>query len=391
MRILFLTPFVPRADAPHGGGVYVANHVRSLANHAELGLCALCPPGQAWEPEPGLWQWQSRTELPSKATGVAGLCQRGANLWRWRHLPLVVCKAQHPGFATAIQQALAQFRPTVVCVEQGQLAQYLPLLTAIPTLLTDHEAGCSANTRTGLGAWGDARDRRLWHHFARQYYGKATAVQAVTQADAHTLQALLGRPVGTRPLSYHVPERSVRPERSPPRALFLGSYSHGPNPQAARHLATRVWPLVLARQPDAELWLAGPDGNNIADLAKLPGVRVLGYVEDLAGLLGQVRFMLAPLYQGGGVRIKALTAISHGLPLVTNALGARGCDAPEPAVVRAENDAALAHASLRWLADPADAQRAGTLAQAWAAANLRPDAVAKHQLALLHELVQRWA
>ncbi len=135
--------------------------------------------------------------------------------------------------------------------------------------------------------------------------------------------------------------------------MFLGDYNHRPNPEAAEMLVRDVLPLLLAGDPTAELWLAGPNQERVQHLAAVPGVRILGFVPDLRTLFGQVRVLLAPLLSGGGFRMKSLAALAHGLPVVTNALGARGCTAQRPARTVVEGPRALADATLDLLRSPA--------------------------------------
>ncbi len=115
---------------------------------------------------------------------------------------------------------------------------------------------------------------------------------------------------------------------------------------------------------------------------------MLGFVPDLPGLFAQVRLLLAPLWSGRGFRVKAATALAHGVPVVTNILGARGLPAPPPAMQKAEDSDELAALAATLLRDPARAAEAGAAAHAWARRRLAPAAVAKTQLQRLHELVQ---
>jgi glycosyltransferase involved in cell wall biosynthesis len=126
----------------------------------------------------------------------------------------------------------------------------------------------------------------------------------------------------------------------------------------------------------------------VEELGALPGVRVLGFVEDLGELLAQGRLLLAPLFSGAGTRIKVLTALAHGLPVVSNALGLRGIGAKAPAVQRREGLLELVDAALELLRSPPLAQRAGTAARRWAEQNLSAEAVAHLQLQRAADLVQ---
>ncbi|HEX2213207.1 MAG TPA: glycosyltransferase family 4 protein, partial [Mycobacterium sp.] len=57
-----------------------------------------------------------------------------------------------------------------------------------------------------------------------------------------------------------------------------------------------------------------------------PGVRDLGFVEDLPGFFRTCRALMAPIKTGGGVRVKILDAVRMGLPVVgtTAAIGDLG-------------------------------------------------------------------
>lgn len=385
MRILLLTPFLPSVRAPHGGGAYLGALARGLAAHVELGLVHLAHANEP-APEPDLWRF---TASAPYVGGGGGPGHRLRMLWRWRRKPLLVAKYWQPSLRTALRRAREQFAPCAALVEMAQMAQYLelPELADLPTILTDHEAGRPANADTGLGPAADARDERLWRTYVPRSYGRATALQAVTDEDAAALRERLGRDVATRPPTLGMPARTVDPAAAPARALFVGDYRHAPNREAAQRLCDEVWPRVLAGRPDAELWLVGPNEAPIAPLAERPGVRVTGMLPDLAAAFAAARLMLAPLWSGGGFRVKNATALAHGLPIVTNALGARGCRAPEPACTVAETAEELAAAAVRLLDAPALAADAGASARSWALARYAVDPVAQDQLRRIEALL----
>ena len=309
-------------------------------------------------------------------------------LWRWRNRPLLVAKYWQPELVDCIQAARREFQPDVALVELAQMAQYLPALRGLPTIFTDHEAGRPANAPTGLGAGADRRDNRLWQQYIRNHYPLATAIQAVTQEDADALAEQTGRDVSVRPPTLHIPDTACHPGAAPKAALFFGDYRHGPNPEAATRLATEVWPLVRNAQPDAELLLAGPNEQAIRSLHGLPGVRVVGFAPDLAKLLGSARVVLAPLWSGGGFRVKNATALAHGVPVVTNELGSRGCLAGDPACLIGETAEQLAMATVRHLASAEFAEAAGAKAREWAQAQFAPGAVAQRQLERIELLLR---
>ena len=106
------------------------------------------------------------------------------------------------------------------------------------------------------------------------------------------------------------------------RVLFVGNFAHSPNVTAAQWLTEAIWPRVRAVAPDMQLLIVGrnpPDFLMAGD-----GIDVLGYVEDLSALMQSVDIGIAPLQEGAGVKGKVLSALAHGLPMVTTTIGAEG-------------------------------------------------------------------
>lgn len=389
MRILLVTPFLPHSGAPHGGGIILDTMSRGLTARAEVGLVAIATP----EEEVSLagrmapWSWMATAKAAVRPDRFR-LPHKLRMLWRWRTMPLVAAKYASTAMTDVLGRAKSEFQPDVVFVEMAQMAQFLPLLTDLPTILTDHEAGCPANTRTGLGPLGDRRDQRLWWRYVRHFYPLANAIQALTSEDATVLSKTLDRAVSVRPSAMPVAEAPIHPDRAPARALFMGDYSHGPNPEAAKLLVHEVLPRLRAEIPEAELWLAGPNEDRVAELGREPGVRVLGFVPDLAGLLGQARLLLAPAFSGNGIRTKCITAHAHGLPVVTNELGSRGLNVESPALTVVEGPEALAQATLALLHSPQLAAEGGRIGYEWARSNVHIDSVTAQQIEFAEQLIR---
>ncbi len=108
--------------------------------------------------------------------------------------------------------------------------------------------------------------------------------------------------------------------------LFVGSYGHPPNRDAALWLASEIFPAVLRARPNARLILAGSaPTQSILSLAG-PAISVPGRLTEqaLSELYDSARVVLAPLRFGAGVKGKVLEALSLGVPLVTTSVGAQG-------------------------------------------------------------------
>ena len=388
MRILIVSPFQPHPDADHGGGAYLGLLVEALRPHAELATV----------------HYRHRNDRPElKATRVyntpraadcelpffARALRRGFFLWEWglRGFPLEVAKLRSAAFRKTLRRAVTDFAPDVVLVEFAVMAWCLDELSGVKTVLTDHEAGASVPRHFGPGNLGGVRDRRLWPRYVRHFYPMANLLQTLTEPDAKILGERLGRQVAVRPTLVQIPESTADVANSPPVMLFFGDYRHHPNPESAEVLARDVLPLVRRELEDAELWLAGPRADaRVQRLADLDGVRVLGFVEDLASLFGGTRCLVAPVYSGSGVRTKVIHAMAHGLPVVANELGLQAIAAPDDAVRRGETPAELAAASLAFLMDADRAAAAGAAARAFVVATVSGEKIVADQLARIAAL-----
>jgi glycosyltransferase involved in cell wall biosynthesis len=143
------------------------------------------------------------------------------------------------------------------------------------------------------------------------------------------------------PNSIEIPEE-IQPLRATRQVVFLGTYTYAPNIAAADFLITKVWPLVRAAVPGAELVIGGNRPERIPSFAHPPaGVRFVGFVKDLSRMYLDAQVVCCPIQSGGGTRIKIIEAAAHARPVVSTTIGAEGlqfrneteimlADAPEP-------------------------------------------------------------
>jgi polysaccharide biosynthesis protein PslH len=108
--------------------------------------------------------------------------------------------------------------------------------------------------------------------------------------------------------------------------LFNGAFRYAPNIEALQNLLTRVNPLLQSRNTDYLLLILGLDIPDSVKESNLPGVRILGFVEDLDFYLTGCQVFLNPVYSGGGIKTKLVEAIAYGLNVVSSENGAIGVD-----------------------------------------------------------------
>lgn len=203
----------------------------------------------------------------------------------------------------------------------------------IPVVLDEMDVEYKREQRRFEVQGADKEARELWEKERRdELYvcARANRVIAVTEADRLTLLSELpGLDVTVIPTGQDVSWLNTPPERKmPPRnagVLFCGHFRHNPNVDAVLYLAREIWPLVKAGRPDATLTLlGGSPPEEVAALAKIPGVEVPGWVDDLRPYYNRERVALVPLRFGSGIKAKIIEAVACGLPTVTTPIGAEG-------------------------------------------------------------------
>jgi FkbM family methyltransferase len=107
--------------------------------------------------------------------------------------------------------------------------------------------------------------------------------------------------------------------------FFLGGFKHSPNIESVKWFVKTVWPAVQARLPGVEFHIVGAEApNDVIALGEEPGVRFLGYVQNLDTIMAGYRLSVAPLLYGAGIKGKLGTAMGAGVPCVSTTIGAEG-------------------------------------------------------------------
>ena len=134
--------------------------------------------------------------------------------------------------------------------------------------------------------------------------------------------------------------------------LFVGSFDHPPNVDAARWAAREIMPLVRERCPDAVLHVVGSNPTDqVRELAG-PGVEVHGWVPDVAPMYARSRVTLAPLRFGAGVKGKVGESLAIGVPVVGTSVAVEGMHLTDGQEVLVADDApGLADAVVQLLTD----------------------------------------
>jgi polysaccharide biosynthesis protein PslH len=107
--------------------------------------------------------------------------------------------------------------------------------------------------------------------------------------------------------------------------IFVGSMDYHANIDAVIWFAREVWHLVHAAFPAMTFRIIGRRPTDAVNrLARIPGVEVIGEVNDVRPFYSTALAAVVPLRTGGGTRLKILEAMAAGVPVISTRLGAEG-------------------------------------------------------------------
>lgn len=379
-RILVLAPFPPSLEGTHGGSRAIAELVQGLAKSHAVALLYL----RATEDPPldqtlaGICEYVEEVERPPSGVSIgqkAKLFLRmllGTPAWagRWNVT----------AYATRLSTLLDTWKPDIVQVEYPVMGQYLSCLrhTAIPRVLTVHDPGVSGMWDRLYAARGLRKaiaflNWLAWRRFEPSVLRMADAVVVFTERDRRTLTQLAkALSVKVIPLGIALPERTLTASGTvPPNLLFVGNFAHPPNYDAAYHLTQAIFPAVTRMVPEAKLYLVGDEPPT--DLARTAGPNVIftGCVREVRPYLEQASVVVAPLYRGGGMRVKVLDALAAGKAVVATPLAVEGLKVTSgEQLLLADRNEEFAKAAVQLLRHPEEAVALGSRARQWACTNL---------------------
>jgi glycosyltransferase involved in cell wall biosynthesis len=189
---------------------------------------------------------------------------------------------------------------------------------------------------------------------------------------------LPGKRISTVGIDADLPQDPGLPSKASETIGIIGS-DNPANCEGLDLFLEHSWPIILAKQPQARLCIAGKLGITFQNKRPhgLPdGVDTLGWIPDLALFYRDQRVIVNPVVRGTGLKIKSVEALAHARPLVAYLVGLEGMDwsADLPWIEVADSQA-MALACIALLSDPGRCDVMGESAKQYATQSLSDDHV----------------
>jgi glycosyltransferase involved in cell wall biosynthesis len=256
-----------------------------------------------------------------------------------RGVPYLAGKWDSRSLRKALRRELADTAVDVVYVDHLGMARYFSEVRAerpqSRIVLDQHNVESEffrqfAERKTGPKRLVAQAEYRASVRFEEEALRAAHAVVAISGEDAKHFDALAGIHAHVVPMVLPF-ERKPRPRPAGPNLCYVGNLRWHPNVAGLDWFCRDVWPKIRARVPEATFEIAGvglkPDGTGklpVPEAWNVPGVKTVGFLEDLEPLYVRSLAMLAPVFGGSGVRVKMLEGFRAGMPVVTTPDGAFG-------------------------------------------------------------------
>jgi glycosyltransferase involved in cell wall biosynthesis len=288
------------------------------------------------------YEKQLQEQLPgsvcvSTGRGQASLMARSADyLWRLPNAaPYAVSRFASGKVRERLERCLSEKQPDVVVADFLDAAVNFPEHLNVPSVLFQHNVESEIWRRHATN--GSSAAKRLMYQlefskmsrFEEKTVRRFDHVIAVSEHDKKLMTAWVEEervsvvPTGVDTEQF-CPEMQPRQER--PLVVFVGAMDWEPNVDAVKYFCAEIWPLVLAKVPEAQFRIVGrnPD-RRVLDLAG-PSVEVTGRVPSVVEHLREAAVVVVPLRVGGGTRIKIYEAMAVGKAVVSTTVGAEGLD-----------------------------------------------------------------
>jgi glycosyltransferase involved in cell wall biosynthesis len=171
--------------------------------------------------------------------------------------------------------------------------------------------------------------------------------------------------------------------------VYFGNLRRGVNLQGLVRFVDAIYPRIQAAVADVRLVLRGePPPAALRERAARDGsIQLQPFGDDLLDVLEASAIAVVPLWIGSGIKIKVLTALSQGVPVVTTPVGAEGIAAtPGSEILVGSSDEEIANHCISLLTDRKQWDRLATGARAWAERELDPSVRHPRVAALYAEL-----
>jgi len=248
-------------------------------------------------------------------------------------LPFEVYRYSDRRMSSYLKEIIDKESFDAIHIDHLNMAQYLPKEKTNLWVLEEH------NVESKLAQKAFKKEKRLsfkffyfWESikfwfFEKKYLRKFDRILAISQKDRIELikKGIAKDKITVLPVSLKTKNLFSFSDKEK-IILFVGFLSWWPNKNAFFWFYKKVFPLIKKRIPRVEFWLIGrqPAKAMIEFSRRDYSLQLLGHVENIEDYLKKTSVFIVPIQSGSGIRMKILTSLAAGIPVVSTTVGAEG-------------------------------------------------------------------
>lgn len=241
-----------------------------------------------------------------------------------------------PDMDIKIDRLLRKHQFDIIHLESLFMTPYLGTIkrrSKAPVVLRAHNIEYTIWEKIAIGTKNPIKKAYI-NHLARQLkeyelnmFNFVDGIATISESDKiRMLQLGVRQPIRT--ISFGIDLNKYHP-LNPPQdvSLFhLGAMDWEPNIEGLTWFIENIWPHIHEHFPQLKLNLAGRNMPDKFIQLQVPGVQVIGEVDDAHGFMSQHAIMVVPLLSGGGIRVKIIEGMALGKAIVSSTIGAIGIE-----------------------------------------------------------------
>lgn len=241
-----------------------------------------------------------------------------------------------PDMDIKIDRLLRKHQFDIIHLESLFMTPYLGTIkrrSKAPVVLRAHNIEYTIWEKIAIGTKNPIKKAYI-NHLARQLkeyelnmFNFVDGIATISESDKiRMLQLGVRQPIRT--ISFGIDLNKYHPLNPPHNvSLFhLGAMDWEPNIEGLTWFIENIWPHIHQHFPQLKLNLAGRNMPDKFIQLQVPGVQVIGEVEDAHGFMSQHAIMVVPLLSGGGIRVKIIEGMALGKAIVSSTIGAIGIE-----------------------------------------------------------------
>lgn len=333
MKILMVTPYVPYPPSS-GGQIRTLNLLKYLSQNHQIYLVCLYKNEEEKRFENFLKPFCQKIYL----------CQRPAKPWTIKNIlrtifslqPFLIVRNFSFSAKKIISELLKKEKFDVIHAETFYVMPHLPK-TNIPIILVEQTIEYkvyqhflnSLPTFLRIFLYLDILKLIYWE---RYYWKKANIVCPVSLYDEKIIKklekniktAIIPNGAGEEMFVKKLPKKDLKN----PILIFQGNFNWLQNTEAAKFLIEKIFPKIIKTNSKIKLIISGQNAQKIKKLIKMKEINIidlsLNETKKVKQLYLKSTLFVAPIFGPGGTRLKILSAMASGLPVISTLVGIEG-------------------------------------------------------------------